>query len=52
MSPKFPELEQLVADPTMFIRSVRVLANEEARMNCEHSNKTRKETSIPMHDHR
>ncbi|KLO10148.1 Nop domain-containing protein [Schizopora paradoxa] len=28
-APKFPELEQLVADPTMFIRSVRVLANNE-----------------------
>ncbi|KAF4602256.1 U4/U6-U5 snRNP complex subunit prp31 [Pleurotus pulmonarius] len=28
-APKFPELEQLVADPTMFIRSVRVLANHE-----------------------
>jgi U4/U6 small nuclear ribonucleoprotein PRP31 len=28
-APKFPELEQLVVDPTMFIRSVRVLANHE-----------------------
>ncbi|KAJ3713620.1 Nop domain-containing protein [Lentinula raphanica] len=28
-APKFPELEQLVADPTMFIRSVRALANNE-----------------------
>ncbi|KAJ7179281.1 hypothetical protein C8R46DRAFT_1073216 [Mycena filopes] len=28
-APKFPELEQLVVDPAMYIRSVRVLANEE-----------------------
>ncbi|KAF8076220.1 hypothetical protein FPV67DRAFT_1617815 [Lyophyllum atratum] len=28
-APKFPELEQLVTDPTMFIRSVRVLGNHE-----------------------
>ncbi|GLB33641.1 putative nop domain-containing protein [Lyophyllum shimeji] len=28
-APKFPELEQLVSDPTMFIRSVRVLGNHE-----------------------
>jgi U4/U6 small nuclear ribonucleoprotein PRP31 len=28
-APKFPELEQLVTDPNMFIRSVRVLANHE-----------------------
>ncbi|KZP24517.1 Nop domain-containing protein [Athelia psychrophila] len=28
-APKFPELEQLVVDPAMFIRSVRVLGNEE-----------------------
>ncbi|KAF7981637.1 hypothetical protein HWV62_32732 [Athelia sp. TMB] len=28
-APKFPELEQLVVDPNMFIRSVRVLGNEE-----------------------
>ncbi|EGO01853.1 hypothetical protein SERLA73DRAFT_177395 [Serpula lacrymans var. lacrymans S7.3] len=28
-APKFPELEQLVADPAMYIRSVRVLANNE-----------------------
>ncbi|KAG5643788.1 hypothetical protein DXG03_009667 [Asterophora parasitica] len=28
-SPKFPELEQLVTDPAMFIRSVRALGNEE-----------------------
>ncbi|KAI0068909.1 Nop domain-containing protein [Artomyces pyxidatus] len=28
-APKFPELEQLVADPAMYIRSVRVLANHE-----------------------
>ncbi|KAJ7283834.1 hypothetical protein C8J57DRAFT_1677289 [Mycena rebaudengoi] len=28
-APKFPELEQLVVDPAMFIRTVRVLANEE-----------------------
>ncbi|KAJ3789686.1 hypothetical protein GGU10DRAFT_342576 [Lentinula aff. detonsa] len=28
-APKFPELEQLVTDPTMFIRSVRALANTE-----------------------
>ncbi|KAF9072715.1 hypothetical protein BDP27DRAFT_1217163 [Rhodocollybia butyracea] len=28
-SPKFPELEQLVTDPTMFIRSVRALGNTE-----------------------
>ena len=28
-APKFPELEQLVADPTMYIRSVRILANHE-----------------------
>lgn len=30
-APKFPELEQLVADPAMYIRSVRVLANHEVR---------------------
>jgi hypothetical protein len=29
-APKFPELEQLVTDPAMFIRSVRVLGNNEA----------------------
>ncbi|THH12314.1 hypothetical protein EW145_g27 [Phellinidium pouzarii] len=28
-NPKFPELEQLVTDPSMFIRSVRVLGNNE-----------------------
>lgn len=28
-APKFPELEQLVTDPSMFIRSVRSLANNE-----------------------
>ncbi|ETW84547.1 hypothetical protein HETIRDRAFT_473222 [Heterobasidion irregulare TC 32-1] len=28
-APKFPELEQLVADPNMYIRAVRVLANHE-----------------------
>jgi len=28
-APKFPELEQLVTDPAMFIRSVRVLANNQ-----------------------
>ncbi|KIK70402.1 hypothetical protein GYMLUDRAFT_32409 [Collybiopsis luxurians FD-317 M1] len=28
-APKFPELEQLVTDPTMFIRSVRALGNNE-----------------------
>ncbi|KAH9850059.1 Nop domain-containing protein [Lenzites betulinus] len=28
-APKFPELEQLVADPAMYIRSVRALANSE-----------------------
>ncbi|TFK76071.1 Nop domain-containing protein [Pluteus cervinus] len=28
-APKFPELEQLVTDPPLFIRSVRVLANNE-----------------------
>ncbi|KAL5488240.1 PRP31 [Sanghuangporus weigelae] len=28
-APKFPELEQLVPDPTMFIRSVRALGNAE-----------------------
>ncbi|KAF5392552.1 hypothetical protein D9757_002177 [Collybiopsis confluens] len=28
-APKFPELEQLVTDPTMFIRSVRALENSE-----------------------
>ncbi|KAJ6539190.1 Nop domain-containing protein [Mycena capillaripes] len=28
-APKFPELEQLVVDPAMYIRSVRALANEE-----------------------
>ncbi|KAF9008894.1 hypothetical protein BDQ17DRAFT_1388594 [Cyathus striatus] len=28
-APKFPELEQLVTDPTMYIRAVRVLANNE-----------------------
>lgn len=28
-APKFPELEQLVTDPAMFIRSVRTLANNE-----------------------
>ncbi|KAF8165167.1 hypothetical protein B0H34DRAFT_671079 [Crassisporium funariophilum] len=28
-APKFPELEQLVTDPAMFIRSVRVLANND-----------------------
>ncbi|KAA1466266.1 Nop domain-containing protein [Dentipellis sp. KUC8613] len=28
-APKFPELEQLVADPNMYIRSVRILANHE-----------------------
>ncbi|KAI0053082.1 Nop domain-containing protein [Auriscalpium vulgare] len=28
-APKFPELEQLVVDPSMYIRSVRVLANHE-----------------------
>ncbi|KAK0206253.1 hypothetical protein DFS33DRAFT_574591 [Desarmillaria ectypa] len=28
-APKFPELEQLVTDPAMYIRSVRVLANNE-----------------------
>lgn len=30
-APKFPELEQLVADPAMYIRSVRVLANHDVR---------------------
>jgi U4/U6 small nuclear ribonucleoprotein PRP31 len=30
-APKFPELEQLVVDPAMFIRSVRVLGNHEVR---------------------
>jgi hypothetical protein len=33
-APKFPELEQLVADPAMFIRSVRVLANHEVCPLC------------------
>jgi U4/U6 small nuclear ribonucleoprotein PRP31 len=28
-APKFPELEQLVVDPAMFIKSVRVLGNNE-----------------------
>ncbi|KAH7931391.1 Nop domain-containing protein [Leucogyrophana mollusca] len=28
-APKFPELEQLIADPALYIRSVRVLANHE-----------------------
>jgi U4/U6 small nuclear ribonucleoprotein PRP31 len=28
-TPKFPELEQLVEDPNMYIRAVRVLANED-----------------------
>lgn len=28
-APKFPELEQLVTDPAMFIRSVRALGNHE-----------------------
>lgn len=28
-APKFPELEQLVTDPAMYIRSVRVLSNNE-----------------------
>ena len=28
-APKFPELEQLVADPAMYIRSVRALGNSE-----------------------
>ncbi|KAJ7368127.1 hypothetical protein DFH08DRAFT_15150 [Mycena albidolilacea] len=28
-APKFPELEQLVVDPAMYIRSVRALANED-----------------------
>lgn len=27
--PKFPELEQLVADPAMYIRAVRALGNSE-----------------------
>ena len=28
-APKFPELEQLVPEPSLYIRSVRVLANHE-----------------------
>jgi len=28
-APRFPELEQLVTDPAMYIRSVRTLANNE-----------------------
>ena len=28
-APKFPELEQLVQDPTQYIRAVRILANNE-----------------------
>ncbi len=36
-APKFPELEQLVADPTMFIRSVRVLANHEVCLPSLHT---------------
>ena len=31
-APKFPELEQLVTDPTMFIRSVRTLGNSEVSL--------------------
>lgn len=30
-APKFPELEQLVGDPAMYIRSVRALGNAEVR---------------------
>ncbi|KJA30129.1 hypothetical protein HYPSUDRAFT_60970 [Hypholoma sublateritium FD-334 SS-4] len=35
--PRFPELEQLVTDPTMYIRSVRALANSEelAKVNLQ-----------------
>lgn len=32
-APKFPELEQLVADPAMYIRSVRALGNSEVRLS-------------------
>ena len=32
-APKFPELEQLVADPAMYIRSVRALGNSEVSFN-------------------
>ena len=28
-APKFPELEQLVQDPTQYTRAVRILANNE-----------------------
>ena len=28
-APKFPELEQLVQDPTQYMRAVRILANNE-----------------------
>jgi U4/U6 small nuclear ribonucleoprotein PRP31 len=31
-APKFPELEQLVTDPAMYIRSVRALGNREVRL--------------------
>jgi U4/U6 small nuclear ribonucleoprotein PRP31 len=30
-APKFPELEQLIVDSGMYIRTVRALANHEAR---------------------
>ena len=30
-APKFPELEQLIQDPTQYIRAVRILANNEVR---------------------
>jgi U4/U6 small nuclear ribonucleoprotein PRP31 len=32
-APKFPELEQLVAEPSLYIRSVRVLANHEVSVS-------------------
>jgi U4/U6 small nuclear ribonucleoprotein PRP31 len=32
-APKFPELEQLVPEPSLYIRSVRVLANHEVRVS-------------------
>lgn len=28
-APKFPELEQLIQDPTQYMRAVRILANNE-----------------------
>lgn len=30
-APKFPELEQLIQDPTQYMRAVRILANNEVR---------------------